>query len=55
MNLTFEWENLEVRRLLMLNAGLRASEVLSLAVRDLDWNSGKISIKCGKGDKVEVR
>ena len=39
---------------LMLNAGLRASEVLSLTVRDLDWNSGKLSIKRGKGDKDRV-
>ena len=39
---------------LILNAGLRASEVLSLTVRDLDWNSGKLSIKRGKGDKDRV-
>ena len=34
---------------LMLNTGLRASGVLSLAVKDLDWNSGKLSIKEGVG------
>lgn len=39
---------------LMLNAGLRASEVLSVAFRDLDWNSGKLSVKRGKGDKDRV-
>ena len=39
---------------LMLNAGLRASEVLSLTVRDINWRSGKLTIKRGKGDKDRV-
>lgn len=39
---------------LMLNAGLRASEALSLTVRDLDWRSGKLTVKRGKGDKDRI-
>jgi len=30
---------------LMLNAGLRASEVLSITVRNIDWTSGKVTVK----------
>lgn len=36
---------------LMLNLGLRSAEVLSLKVRDLDWISGKLMVKNGKGGK----
>ena len=32
---------------LMLNAGLRSSEVLNLKVRYLDWISGKLSVRQG--------
>ena len=34
---------------LMLNAGLRASEVLHLRVRDVDWLSGQLLVRAGKG------
>jgi integrase/recombinase XerD len=36
---------------LMLNAGLRSSEVLNLKVRDVDWMSGKLMVRQGKGKK----
>lgn len=36
---------------LMLNAGLRSSEVLNLKVKDLDWMSGKLMVRQGKGKK----
>ena len=36
---------------LMLNAGLRSAEVLNLKVRDIDWMSGKLSVRDGKGGK----
>ncbi len=36
---------------LMLNAGLRASEVLSLTWRDGDLHTGRLVIRRGKGDK----
>lgn len=36
---------------LMLDAGLRSSEVLNLKVRDIDWMSGKLSVREGKGQK----
>jgi site-specific recombinase XerD len=36
---------------LMLNAGLRASEVLNLRVRDIDWTSGQLMVREGKGRK----
>lgn len=39
---------------LMLNAGLRSSEVLSLKTSDIDWISGKVLIKEGKGKKDRV-
>jgi integrase/recombinase XerD len=39
---------------LMLNAGLRASEVLSITVRNIDWTSGKLTVKRGKGDKDRI-
>ena len=36
---------------LMMNTGLRASECLSLKVRDVDWMSGKLMVREGKGKK----
>lgn len=36
---------------LMLNAGLRASEVLHLRVGDIDWTSGQLMVREGKGKK----
>ena len=37
---------------LMLHAGLRAAEVLALTVYDLDWLSGQLTVRQGKGKKV---
>ena len=39
---------------LMLNAGLRSSEVLNLMVRDLDWFCGKLAVRQGKGQKDRI-
>jgi len=39
---------------LMLNAGLRSSEVLSILVEDIDWISGKLIIRHGKGNKDRI-
>ena len=39
---------------LMSNLGLRASEALHLRTRDLDWTSGKLTVKNGKGGKDRV-
>jgi integrase/recombinase XerD len=39
---------------LMLNAGLRASEVLNISVGDVDWTSGKLIVKHGKGKKDRI-
>jgi site-specific recombinase XerD len=36
---------------LMLNTGLRSAECLSLKVRDIDWLSGKLMVREGKGKK----
>jgi integrase/recombinase XerD len=36
---------------LMLNAGLRVAETLGLKNRDLDWMSGKLMVREGKGAK----
>jgi integrase len=36
---------------LMLNAGLRASEVIKVKTRDIDWSSGKLMVRQGKGKK----
>jgi integrase/recombinase XerD len=36
---------------LMLNAGLRASEVLHLRGRDIDWTNGQLMVREGKGKK----
>jgi len=39
---------------LMLNAGLRSSEVLNILVEDIDWISGKLIIRHGKGNKDRI-
>ena len=36
---------------LMLNMGLRAAEVLNVKTRDIDWSSGKLMVRQGKGKK----
>ena len=36
---------------LMLNTGLRAAEVLKVKTRDIDWSSGKLMVRQGKGKK----
>jgi integrase/recombinase XerD len=36
---------------LMLNTGLRAAEVLNLKVNDIDWKSGNVMVRQGKGKK----
>jgi len=40
--------------LVMLDCGLRAREALQLAVRDIDWQSGKVKVRQGKGRKDRV-
>jgi site-specific recombinase XerD len=35
----------------MLNTGLRAAEVLRVKIRDIDWSSGKLMVRQGKGKK----
>ena len=39
---------------LMANLGLRVSEVLNLRVNDIDWISGRLVVKGGKGNKDRV-
>lgn len=39
---------------LMLNAGLRAAEVLALTVYDVDWLSGQLTVRQGKGKKDRI-
>ncbi len=39
---------------LMLNAGLRAGEVLAIRRGDIDWDTGKLHVKQGKGSKDRV-
>ena len=39
---------------LMLNLGLRASEMLSLESADIDWTSGRLHVKQGKGAKDRI-
>lgn len=36
---------------LMLNTGLRASEVLNLKTKDINWTSGKLMVRQGKNKK----
>jgi integrase/recombinase XerD len=38
----------------MLDAGLRAGEVLNLTLQDVDWRSGKLKVREGKGKKDRV-
>ncbi len=38
----------------MLDAGLRAAEALKLKVKDLDWMSGKLKVRQGKGKKDRI-
>jgi integrase/recombinase XerD len=38
----------------MLNLGLRSSEVLNTMVLDIDWTSGKLLIRHGKGKKDRI-
>lgn len=33
------------------DTGLRASEILNLRARDLDWTSGRLMVREGKGKK----
>lgn len=37
-----------------MNLGLRVSEVLNLRVADIDWTSGRLVVKGGKGNKDRV-
>ncbi len=37
-----------------LNAGLRISEALALKATDIDWISGKLDIRAGKGGRDRV-
>jgi len=39
---------------IMANIGLRASELLALEVRDIDWMSGKLKVRQGKGKKDRI-
>jgi site-specific recombinase XerD len=39
---------------LMLNTGLRASELLNIKTRDIDWDSGKLMVREGKGKKNRI-
>src|SRR2546422_897558 len=39
---------------LMLHAGLRAAEVLALTVYDVDWLSGQLTVRQGKGQKDRI-
>jgi integrase/recombinase XerD len=39
---------------LMLNIGLRSSEVLNISVDDVDWTSGKLIVRHGKGNKDRI-
>jgi integrase len=39
---------------LLLNVVLRAAEVLALTVYDLDWLSGQLTVRQGKGKKDRI-
>src|SRR5712691_11654258 len=39
---------------LMLHAGLRAAEVLVLTVYDVEWPSGQLTVRQGKGKKDRI-
>lgn len=45
--------NLSLLRL-MLDLGLRSAEMLSLKIDDIDWMSGKITVRQGKNNKDRV-
>ena len=45
--------NLCIMRI-MLDAGLRASEVTNLNVNDIDWESGWLKVRQGKGKKDRI-
>ena len=38
----------------MVNAGLRASEALSVRLRDVNWTTGRLTVRQGKGRKDRV-
>ena len=40
--------------LLMADAGLRVAEVLNLKVQDINWNTGKLIVREGKGKKDRI-
>jgi len=40
--------------LLMLKAGLRCAEVLNLEITDINWSSGELKIREGKGQKDRI-
>jgi integrase/recombinase XerD len=50
--LTGHWDRCLMQ--LMLHAGLRAAEVLALTVYDLDWLSGQLTVRQGKGQKDRI-
>jgi len=39
---------------IFLNAGLRVSEALALKVTDIDWVTGKLDVRAGKGGRDRV-
>ena len=39
---------------LMLDLGLRVSEVIALEVRDVNWQSGQVKVRQGKGRKDRI-
>jgi len=39
---------------LMLDSGLRASEVLKLTLADIEWRAGKLKVREGKGRKDRI-
>lgn len=45
--------NLCIMRI-MLDAGLRASEVINLNINDIDWESGWLKVRQGKGKKDRI-
>ncbi len=39
---------------LLLNTGLRVNEAINLKIEDLDWTTGKLNVKYGKGGRFRV-
>ncbi len=39
---------------LMLNTGLRASELLNIKIRDIDWHDGRLRVREGKGKRDRI-